>query len=470
MIRTRVFAPLAPLALCAALLVPAACGDGTAPRTHGDGSTSVLITDGPFPYDSLQSVNVYVVSIAASPAADTSAGASWVTIAEPHRAFNLLDLQSGRTALAGAAKIPAGEYKAVRVIIDTDSSSIVTKEGFSASIDWQSSAGRPVLYALVEHPVSVPEEGASIVIDFDVGRSFLCPIEGCSSFIFSPVLRAVDAAATGSISGVARADSGGGVGHATITVFSDSAAPEGPWRVVATGQTDDHGAYKIMYIPPGSYILRADAPPLPTFAPGAPLSPGFRFHVVVTSGAEATGQDIVLHATGSGGDPVASVSVTPATATAEAGGVVQLYGIAYNAVGQPTAALLDWSSNAPAVAAVDTGGTVHLLSEGTATITASAGSASAHATITVLPAGAPVASVAVSPATLTLSVGDSVALHATALDANGNVLSRAVTWTSSDSTVARVFFDGLVMAGKAGSATITAESGGKSGTAAVTVN
>src|SRR5205807_3903472 len=46
---------------------------------------------------------------------------------------------------------------------------------------------------------------------------------------------------------------------------------------------------------------------------------------------------------------------------------------------------------------------------------------------------------------------------------------RTVTWTSSDGGVARVNGSGLVTGVAAGTATITATSGGKSGSAAVTV-
>ncbi|HEX6534231.1 MAG TPA: DUF4382 domain-containing protein [Gemmatimonadaceae bacterium] len=382
--RTRV---LAPLALAAALAVPAACGDGTAPRQQGgDGTTSVLLTDSPFPYDSLESVSVYVLSVAASPTGDTTTDEGWVTIAEPHRAFDMLDLQRGKTALAGAAKIPAGEYRAVRMVIDTDSSSIVTKAGFEAQIDWQSSAGRPVLYALVEHPVSVPEDGASIVIDFDVGRSFLCPIEGCSRFIFSPVLRAVDEAATGSISGVVRGDSASGgapAANATITVYTDSTQAPGPWLVVATGKADAEGEYHVPFLAPGSYILEADA----STASGPER--GYLTHVVVSAGAETSGQDITVYGGAVEGGEAASVSVTPATASVEVGGLAQLYALARDANGQATYAPITWSSDAPDVASVDSGGTVRALGAGTASITASAGAVSGTASITVIPAGAP---------------------------------------------------------------------------------
>src|SRR5205085_1681139 len=81
-----------------------------------------------------------------------------------------------------------------------------------------------------------------------------------------------------------------------------------------------------------------------------------------------------------------------------------------------------------------------------------------------------VASVDVSPATASLTPGQTIQLTATPKDPAGNPLSgRAVTWASSDTGIARVSATGLVTAKALGSATITATSEGKSGTAAVTV-
>jgi alpha-tubulin suppressor-like RCC1 family protein len=84
---------------------------------------------------------------------------------------------------------------------------------------------------------------------------------------------------------------------------------------------------------------------------------------------------------------------------------------------------------------------------------------------------APVASVTVIPAASTLVVGETVQLMAIARDAAGNALiGRTVRWTSSDTLVATVSGSGLVRSATPGSATITATSEGRSGTAAVTVN
>lgn len=82
----------------------------------------------------------------------------------------------------------------------------------------------------------------------------------------------------------------------------------------------------------------------------------------------------------------------------------------------------------------------------------------------------PVATVRVTVASDSVLVGDSLQLTATTLDAQSRVLTgRTVTWTSSDTTVAKVSAAGLVHGVSAGSVTITAASEGRAGTAALGV-
>jgi len=76
----------------------------------------------------------------------------------------------------------------------------------------------------------------------------------------------------------------------------------------------------------------------------------------------------------------------------------------------------------------------------------------------------------VSPATASVSVGQTVQLTATPKDGSGNALAgRVVTWTSGNTAVATVNGSGLVTGVAAGSVTITATSESKGGTAAITV-
>ena len=81
-----------------------------------------------------------------------------------------------------------------------------------------------------------------------------------------------------------------------------------------------------------------------------------------------------------------------------------------------------------------------------------------------------VASVAVSPASASVTVGATVALTATVRDASGNELAgKTVQWTSGNVAVATVSSSGTVTGLSAGPVTITASVDGKSGGASVTV-
>ena len=101
-------------------------------------------------------------------------------------------------------------------------------------------------------------------------------------------------------------------------------------------------------------------------------------------------------------------------------------------------------------------------------ITATSGSASATATVTVAQVAA---AVSLSDSALTFaSLADTTQLTATATDGNGETIpSPAITWTTSNDTVATVSSTGLVTAITNGTAVITATSGSASATASVTV-
>jgi hypothetical protein len=88
--------------------------------------------------------------------------------------------------------------------------------------------------------------------------------------------------------------------------------------------------------------------------------------------------------------------------------------------------------------------------------------------VTVTPV---VTSVNVTPGSASVQVGGTTQLSATVLDANGATMSgQTVTWSSSNTGVATVSGSGLVTGVAGGTATITATSSGKQGTAAVTVS
>src|SRR5437773_748391 len=167
--------------------------------------------------------------------------------------------------------------------------------------------------------------------------------------------------------------------------------------------------------------------------------------------------------------PVASVSVTPGTATIGVGQTAQYAAITRDAFGNPLGGrTVTWSSSNPAVATVNGAGQATGVAVGAAPLTAPSEGKSGTAALTVT--NVPVASVTVSPASASVPAGQTVQLTVTPRDANGNPLSgRTVTWASSNPGVATVSGSGLVSGVAGGAATITATSEGQSGSSAITV-
>ena len=170
--------------------------------------------------------------------------------------------------------------------------------------------------------------------------------------------------------------------------------------------------------------------------------------------------------------PVASVVVSPASASLAPGGSVQLSATTQVSAGNTLSGrAVSWTTSDPAIATVDSAGFVSAVATGSATVTATSEGKSGSAAITVTSAPpAPVASVEVTPASASLTVGQGVRLVATTKDSAGNTLTgHPVSWTTSNPTVATVDTTGYVTSVAAGSATIVATSDGKSGSAAITV-
>ena len=155
--------------------------------------------------------------------------------------------------------------------------------------------------------------------------------------------------------------------------------------------------------------------------------------------------------------PVATVSVTPSVKTIVAGTTTTLVAQLADAAGNPiTDRTVTWASDKPEVATV-TAGVVTAVAPGVANVDVS--SEGKHATAVITVQRVPVARVDVDVQSLTMVEGETRWLTAVAKDANGNVLGdRAITWRSSDITVATITTTGQVTAFRRGAATIMAES------------
>ena len=401
------------LLLAAIALAALGCSDAT--TKGGAGRTQVYLTDSPFPYGSIAAVNVYIARIEASASTDTTGlnPAQWVTIATPERTFNLLDFQGGNATLLGEADLPADQYAAVRVVINTNRSSVVKSDGSQATVHWPLT-GDLALFAIVEPALTVTSAGAHIILDFDVGRTFLD--DGAGGFYFSPVIRAVNEAATGSISGTVTATSIEGdtlpMANVAVSVYRSSVEDDRPVALlstvplIGTGHTDAQGHFVIGYLPAGDYAVLAEAP-------AAPLVRAVRWGVQVTIGGDTRLVLMVAYdSAGAGGGGGGGGGGGDSTGVDSTGG-----------------------SGTP---------------------------------------GGPVASITISPLSQTISVGDSAGAIAMTYNAQNQLLNgRTVSWTLGDSTTVRVTqaaYNWILLKGAhSGTTTLTASSEGVHKSATVTV-
>jgi uncharacterized protein YjdB len=170
--------------------------------------------------------------------------------------------------------------------------------------------------------------------------------------------------------------------------------------------------------------------------------------------------------------PVATVSVSPSTATLTPRSTAQLAVTLRDAQNNVlTGRMVTYASSNVSLATVSATGLVTgVATGGPVTITVTSEGRSATAAVTVV--NAVVTTVSVSPASATLAVGGTATLTATVLDQNGVALTdRTVTWASSDVAIATVSGTGVVTGVAAGGpVSVSATSEGKSGSASITVS
>ncbi len=166
--------------------------------------------------------------------------------------------------------------------------------------------------------------------------------------------------------------------------------------------------------------------------------------------------------------PVALVEIEPAETTLEVGDEIRLEATALDTRGkQVTDRPVLWESSDPSVATASPHGVITGMKIGTAIVAATSESATGTTTVVVRPATA--SQFTLQPDGLKLDVGDSVELHAVALDKHGRRLPDQVRWTTSDARVAEVSPTGIVQPIAPGEAQIEAACAGATIATSVTV-
>jgi hypothetical protein len=197
--------------ICLAALGALACGSSESVSIpQGSGLLRVQLTDAPFPFDSVQSVDIHVVLVDARLAepdsAEAARGASddsvsvggWTTIARPDKAFDLVKLRGGTVADLGSSTIPEGDYNGFRLVIDPLRSGVTLKGGMTLtgasnpSVSFPSAA-RTGIKVNLDRAIEIDDqETSTMVIDFDLEKSFVMRGNsiGKNGLLFKPVLQA----------------------------------------------------------------------------------------------------------------------------------------------------------------------------------------------------------------------------------------------------------------------------------------
>ena len=166
--------------------------------------------------------------------------------------------------------------------------------------------------------------------------------------------------------------------------------------------------------------------------------------------------------------PISTIGITPDTVRVILGRTVQFTAAPRAADGTVLDRAVSWGVNDTTVATISGTGVATTKKIETTRVTATAEGKTGTAVLIVIPA--PVFTVAVTPATATLRIGQTLQLSAVPKDSAGNALGgRTVTWVSSDTAKARVSATGLVTARSTGAVTLRATSEGQTGTAELTV-
>ena len=152
-----------------------------------------------------------------------------------------------------------------------------------------------------------------------------------------------------------------------------------------------------------------------------------------------------------------TVTIAPTVITVPVNGRVPVIGTAFDCKGNSIRdKTIKYSTDNPTIATVAPDGSVIGISVGTTMVSAVANKGSATAQVTVTPEVA--ANVTINPAVVTLRKGNTRTFTATVKNGSGIVITgRPVRWTSSNSSIASIDQNGMLIALAAGQVAVAAE-------------
>lgn len=160
----------------------------------GTGSMTVEMTDAPI--DSADAVNVHIERVEVN---RTGSSDGWITLNEPQKTYDLLQLTNGATTVIGSKELEAGTYEQIRLILSQNGHSVEI-DGTTYDMFVPSGAQTGVklnINAEIQEDIEYV-----ILLDFDASRSVVKAGQNSQRpYILKPVIRAKEKAITGNIEG-----------------------------------------------------------------------------------------------------------------------------------------------------------------------------------------------------------------------------------------------------------------------------
>lgn len=211
---------------------------------------SVLMTDAPANFDAV-TVDVQGVEV-------TGEGGNSVTLSTNTGIYNLLDLSNGLSTLIATGDLDAGTVSQIRLILGANNT--VTVDGVVYPLSTPSAMQSGL--KLQVHQTFEAGVSYSILLDFDASQSIV--VQGNGTYQLKPVIRTIDTAISGSITG-------------SITPVGIIAVVEATSNgTIYSSATNANGEFLIGGLPAGTYDI--------TVTPDLPLLPVTLNGIAVTIG------------------------------------------------------------------------------------------------------------------------------------------------------------------------------------------
>ena len=236
------------LLIISSLFLALSCGEsGNDSSNQDSGFITLKITDNPYPVQLIAHAYVTISKIELRNKADSS-GNPYILLTDVPQTYDLIALRNGNTEDLPDIQVPVGSYDLVRLYVADAQIVLIDSSVFDLKVPSGSQSGIKVFIS----PDIIVAGGLSeeLILDFDLSRSFKVQgnpdkPSGIKGFIFSPVVKAVNASFAGRLNGFAKDNTALPLENVEVTVKNDS--------LEATAFTDSTGFYAFMGLKGGLY-------------------------------------------------------------------------------------------------------------------------------------------------------------------------------------------------------------------------